>query len=303
MNTSEAAAWSDDDAERAKIENRGLSTTKYVRGSRLGLGGSSVVYKTLRVSDGKVLAGKSSKAPKGLKREAGILRLLQHEHIVVFVELYHDPVCPVSGLLLMELCPHGTLQTRIDRAAPHMARGEVLSVVRQIARALAYMHARGMYHSDVKPRNVLIRDFDPVHVVLADCADVRMLGQPGELKGTPAYWSPEMKARRAHCGPADDMWALGVTLLGMVGQWPQMVYTVMDLEVYPRRCFEHACRLGELNPGVGIVSLLTGLLAWEAEERMRADECVLAVEELGAAEGGEELGIRSPEAFRPMLFW
>ncbi|KAG8414077.1 hypothetical protein J3458_011730 [Metarhizium acridum] len=155
MNTSEAAAWSNDDAERAKIENRGLSTNKYVRGRRLGLGGSSIVYKTLRVSDGKVLAGKSSKAPKDLEREADILGLLQHvrcsplprnastrpltlyppladlhqEHIVAFVELYHDPLCPVSGLLLMELCPYGTLQARIDQVTPHMARGEVLSVV------------------------------------------------------------------------------------------------------------------------------------------------------------------------------
>ncbi|KHN98323.1 Protein kinase domain containing protein [Metarhizium album ARSEF 1941] len=304
MNTG-VGIWTDEDTERAMIENRGLSTDKYIRGSRLGLGGSSIVLKIRRVSDGKVLAGKSSKAPEDLRREADTLKLLRHDHIVAFVELYQDVLSPGSDLLLMELCPHGTLQARIDQATPHMARGEILTVVLHVARGLGYLHARGLYHSDVKPRNVLIRTFHPVHVVLADFADVRISGQPGKLQGTPAYWSPEMKARGEHCGAADDMWALGVTLLGMVGQWPQMVYTESELEMYPGRCFEHVCGLRELNPGLGIVELLIGLLAWEAEERMTAEQCVLAVGELRGEEReeAEELGITSPEAFRPMSFW
>jgi serine/threonine protein kinase len=190
-----------------------------------------------------------------------------------------------------------------------MARCEVVRTIVQIAQALEYVHAQKMYHSDVKPRNILIRALHPIDVALADFADAKDFGQRCKLQGTPAYWSPEMKTRKRHCGPEDDMWALGITLLGMVGQWPQVRYTKKELEKYPERCFEHARRLGELNPDVGLVNLLGGLLAWEARRRMSSEECVrvarkleLELElELGDAEG--ELGIKSPEEFRPISFW
>jgi serine/threonine protein kinase len=193
---------------------------------------------------------------------------------VKFIELYHDAFSEASTLLVMELCSYGTLQTRIDQATPHMAHGEILRTTRQIAQALEYMHALKLYHSDVKPRNILIRALHPIDAVLADCADVKEFGRRGKLQGTPAYWSPEMRARNMHCGPADDVWALGITLLGMVGQWPQMMYSKRDLEKYPERCFEHVCKLDELNPAVGVVGLLRHLLVKEAWERMSAADCV-----------------------------
>lgn len=143
-----------------------------------------------------------------------------------------------------------------------------------------------------------------MHVVLADCADVKKIGQRYKLQGTPAYWSPEMKARKMHCGCGDDLWALGITMLGMVGQWPQMRYTKLELEMYPGRCFEHVRKLEEMNPGLGIVGLLKGLLAWEVGERIGARECVGVVRELEEVGGAEdELGIKSPEEFRPISFW
>lgn len=206
-------------------------------------------------------------------------------------------------LLITELCPHGTLQTRIDRATPHMEADEVVRTALQIAQALGYLHTQSLYHSDVKPRNILIRGLHPIDVVLGDCADVKTAGEVCRLQGTPAYWSPEMMARKRHCGPADDVWALGVTVLGMVGQWSRMRYTRGELEGYPRRCFEHVCRLGELNPGLGIVRLMGGMMAWEEERRVSAEECVVELRGMDVEGEGGGFEIRTPEEFRPMSFW
>lgn len=78
MNSEASDTWTSEDIERAKIGNRGFSTSKYVRGCPLGSGGWSVVYKTQRVKDGKLFAGKSSKVMKELNKEVEMLKLLQH---------------------------------------------------------------------------------------------------------------------------------------------------------------------------------------------------------------------------------
>jgi hypothetical protein len=80
---SDINTWTEEDVERAKIENRGLSMSKYIRGSPLGLGGWSVVYKTLRLRDGKVFAGKSAKTTRELGREAEILESLRHVRLTI----------------------------------------------------------------------------------------------------------------------------------------------------------------------------------------------------------------------------
>lgn len=78
MNSAKSDTWTKEDIERAKIGNRGFSTTKYVRGSILGSGGWSVVYKTQRVTDGMLFAGKSSEVMKELNKEVEMLKSLQH---------------------------------------------------------------------------------------------------------------------------------------------------------------------------------------------------------------------------------
>lgn len=71
-------AWTAEDEERAKIENRGLSMKDYIRGCQLGQGGWSIVYKVRRVSDGRLFAGKSFKSSNSLKKEAEMLQRLRH---------------------------------------------------------------------------------------------------------------------------------------------------------------------------------------------------------------------------------
>ncbi|KJZ71967.1 hypothetical protein HIM_08647 [Hirsutella minnesotensis 3608] len=309
----DASGWTDEDEARAVVANRGMATDKYVRGSQLGIGGWSRVYKVRRVADGRVLAGKASEALGMMRREADILKSLKHEHILKFTDWHEEAGNPAATLLVAELCAHGTLQTRIDQATPSMAREEILLVVRQVGEALAHIHGRQLYHTDVKPKNILIRGLRPMSAVLADCGDVRgtepTRRRGGPMRGTHSYHSPEMVRHQKHIGPGDDVWALGVTLLSMAAQLPPLPRTNDEIKAYPGRCASHARALLELNPGHGLVRLLASMLDEDVGQRASAERCaaeaarVLAMDDEERGEGTGVLGIQAPTGFRPVSFW
>ena len=160
------------------------------------------------------------------------------------------------------------------------------------------MHSRRLYHSDLKPRNIFLRREQPINVVLGDLADVKTFGTFAIVRGTRAYYSPQMVETGVHCGPGDDIWALGITVLGMVHQWPRLRYTEEELKEYPATCHRHVRKLWRLNGGNGLVRLLVIMLGWE--ERADARECWEVVRGLM---GGGELVIVSPVGFEASSFW
>lgn len=135
-----------------------------------------------------------------------------------------------------------------------------------------------------------------------------------KLMSTPAYYSPKMLQHNKHIGTADDIWALGVSTLGMAGQWSRVLYVRIGgrnerrIDEYPRQCWGHAGELAGLNPGHGIVALMERMLAWRAEERITAGELRVMAE--GVQEGwerengerGGELGVKALRGFQPVEF-
>ncbi|RFU77090.1 kinase domain containing [Trichoderma arundinaceum] len=302
--------WSEKDEAHSMVHQRSFASDKYLRGSVLGQGGWSTVYKIQRVEDGQILAGKASTSVNQLYKETKMLRKLSHKHILEFVELHKEGDKEEAMLLITELCAEGTLHMRINHAPGGMGKEEILLATSQIADALVYLHGKNYFHSDIKPRNILVRRLDPIDVALADCADCKVhdvyRGPPG---GTHNYWSPEMIANNRHHGKSDDIWALGISLLGMMGQWPQIEKTKAGLTRYPRRCANHVQELSRMNPGNGLVNLAGRMLIWRARERITAEKChQLAIELLEEVTGEESngtegLGIKSPEEFKPISFW
>jgi serine/threonine protein kinase len=77
----------------------------------------------------------------------------------------------------------------------------------QVLEGLAFAHARGIVHRDVKPSNVLLTEEEHVSVRLFDfglalMADADTLTAVGDVPGTLAYISPERLHDR---GPAADV--------------------------------------------------------------------------------------------------
>ena len=215
------------------------------------------------------------------ERELEALRRLRdvraaHVNVVGFLDVVHDPRAAHAAIVL-EYADRGDLKRAVREAAEAFARtatraanatakkekenGETknakagylyafpalsLERTRDIARdllnALAFVHARGIAHRDVKPENVLLCDDGAGGVVakLADFGCATTFPRRARLKkttndrdededededafrfetefvtdlvGTPAYMPPESAAGDAHDPFLADAWAFGMTL-------------------------------------------------------------------------------------------
>ncbi|GJN17968.1 hypothetical protein PR202_gb05079 [Eleusine coracana subsp. coracana] len=196
------------------MDSTSSSIAKQLRRIRtLGRGASgAVVWLASDDISGELLAVKS--APAGgaaqLCREGRVLEGLSSPHIVPYLGARAAPGGEYH--LFLEFAPGGSLADEATRFGGHLPEQEILAYAGDVARGLAYLHARSVVHGDVKPRNVVIGADG--RAKLADFGCARSLGSSRMIGGTPAFMAPEV-ARGEEQGPAADVWALGCTVIEM----------------------------------------------------------------------------------------
>jgi eukaryotic-like serine/threonine-protein kinase len=115
----------------------------------------------------------------------------------------------VKGVeLLMEFVDGKTLD---EIEAPEL--GQLVLIFCQVVSALTHMHRRGVYHSDLKPGNIMLTKSGQVKLIDFGTAWVR--GQEKHrIQGTPQYIAPE-QANEKVVDEKTDIYNLGATMYRM----------------------------------------------------------------------------------------
>ncbi|HSA54214.1 MAG TPA: serine/threonine-protein kinase [Gemmatimonadaceae bacterium] len=215
-----------------------LDGTRYELLGELGRGGMGTVYRVRDRELGREVALKvtadlapTPDAARRLRREARALARLEHPGIVPV----HDAGTLPDGRVFytMKLVRGERLDQRLTRG---LLPGDALRLFSRVAEAVAFAHANGVIHRDLKPQNIMIGAFGEVLVldwglakVRAELAEAGLPGaQPpspaatgsepastldGVVIGTPGYMAPEQAAGNTLAvDERTDVFALGAIL-------------------------------------------------------------------------------------------
>ncbi len=188
----------------------------------LARGGMAVVFKATEVGLRRVVAlkvlppelGLTARAAERFKREARMVAEIDHPNII---PVYR--VGQIGGILFFVMkFVEGKSLDAILQAQGALSVPVTLNVLRAAARALAYAHACGIVHRDVKGANILVDSDGRVMVsdfgVALRSADVTLTAD-GTVIGTPPFMSPEQCAGR-RAGPQSDQYSLGIVAFQML---------------------------------------------------------------------------------------
>ena len=182
---------------------------------QIGQGAMGKVFRATQLSLGRAVAIKVLEIgiftfeewKERFVREVEFLARLEHPNIVPVYTTGNE-----EGLLYfaMRLVQGATLA---ERMMAGIAPAEGARILADVCGALAYAHAQGIIHRDVKPANVLLAGDTPLltDFGLARLVEATTITGSGALLGTPRYLAPE-QARREKATPQSDLFPVGVML-------------------------------------------------------------------------------------------
>lgn len=194
-----------------------LLAGRFALRSQIGRGGAGTVFSAFDTKVGQQVAVKVLHADiregsqlERLRREVRASRP-GHPNAVAVYDLFDDGG---RRFLTMELIEGHSVSQEFAKVG-NLPVEETVAIGRQIAAALADLHAKGLIHRDVKPGNILLTSAGTVKLCDMGLARSTMRGgtitETEMVVGTPAYMAPE-QALAGDLTAASDVYALGLTL-------------------------------------------------------------------------------------------
>jgi serine/threonine protein kinase len=144
------------------------------------------------------------------RREARAVAQLSHPNIVTVIDRGEEDG---RQFIVFEYIDGQTLKEIVEERGPLPVR-EAVELAIGVAHGLAFAHANGLVHRDVKPQNVLLNGDGKPKVTdfgIARSLDVAGVTQTGTVLGTSHYIAPEQASGQ----PVDaqtDVYSLGAVL-------------------------------------------------------------------------------------------
>ena len=278
----------------------------------LGGGGMSRVFvaNEVRLSRKVVIKVLSPELVRGLNAERF------EREILLAASLQQANIVPVLAAGEVEGLPYFTMpfvegeSLRARLTGGGLPIPDVIAILRDVARALDYAHARGVVHRDIKPDNVLlsgatavVTDFGIAKALSASRAESgATLTSVGTSIGTPAYMAPEQVAGDPNIDHRVDLYSLGCTAYELLtGRSPFGDRT-------PQRML--AAHLSETPTAVSVLrrdtpaplaALVTRLLQKDPAERVQSASEVLGALDMAGTASAPTLALSAPGALPKIL--
>ncbi|MEP7067143.1 MAG: protein kinase [Gemmatimonadota bacterium] len=193
----------------------------------LGRGGMATVFLAHDVKHHRPVAVKILHSELALSigsdrflREVEVVASLNHPRIL---PLYDSGDADGFLFFVMPYIKGESLRAKIEREK-QLSVEEALTIARQTASALAYAHAHGVIHRDVKPENIMLHEGEAMvadfGIALVLTAANDRITERGYVVGTPAYMSPEQSFDDSRVDARSDVYSLGCVLYEMLAGEP-----------------------------------------------------------------------------------
>jgi len=193
--------------------------------SEISEGGMSTVYKALSRVTGEIVAIKIL-FPKYADKRMMLEKLFEEKHVEgdIAASLFHPNVIRTYSYgrvrdqyyFVMEYVKGPNLKNAIYRQSD-LLEGKKIDIIIQIAKALRYIHQKGIIHRDVCSKNLLLNEEGRVKLIdfgLAVTKSGKYKGI-GERAGTPSYMSPE-QIRALEPDERTDIYSLGIVMYEII---------------------------------------------------------------------------------------
>jgi serine/threonine protein kinase len=230
----------------------------------------SDVYEAVDEQNGQTVALKivRSNDPEFVRRltlEARALEKLSHPGLITLLD---TGLSGNDAYLVMAFIDGPTLAASLTLGP--LGAPETAALGARLADALAYVHAQGIVHRDVKPSNILqssageawLGDFG-----IAQHHDATTMTAAGSALGTVVYMAPE-QLEGERVGPSADIWSLGIVLLECLTG--RRVYEGTPSEIVARRMTGPLTLPVELPAPWKVV--LNGMLVYRPDDRLTGQQ-------------------------------
>jgi serine/threonine protein kinase len=220
-------------------------------------------------------AKSTSEAEAAFQREIRMLARLDHENLVRALDAGHDGKV---YYLVTELIPGLDLRRQVLKHGK-LDEARAASVISQAAQGLAYAHAHGLVHRDVKPANLLVTPEGAVKVLDLGLAGSEIEGESarlGRVVGTMDYIAPEQIRTPDAVGPLADVYSLGCTLyFALTGEVPFPGGERRDKA--QRHLKEQPRSVRQLEPMVsdGLALVVEAMMRKQLDERLPSAQAVI----------------------------
>lgn len=198
----------------------------------------SEVYRCLDTETRSTVAAKivslelSTEEMQTVQREIQMLQQMRHPCITACYDSFMDG----SDLwIIMEYCAGGSCS---DLVRTHTLQERYIAIIlREVLRALAYIHAEQKIHRDIKAANILLHEDGSIRL-----ADFGVAGQlhaqakrVNSFVGTPYWMGPEVVKQSGYTTSA-DIWSVGITAIELAkGEPPYAdLHPMKVLHLIPR---------------------------------------------------------------------